>query len=591
MKLPEIQLIPLREAISSERSTTLDILIRIIPPELEETIQRPTLNIGLVIDRSGSMQGEKIEYARQAACYAVQQLLPTDRVSVTIYDDRIETLIPSTLAIQKVNMVRQIQQIQARNMTALHEGWVQGGVQVSQYLNSQHLNRVILLSDGLANVGETNPDVICHDVQGLAKRGVSTSTMGVGQDYNEDLMATMARSGDGNYYYIQSPEQLPNIFNQELQGLATTIGTTVTLGIEPQAGVEIAEMLNDLDVNSQGRFKIPNLVVGNPLEIAVRLKIPAMSQTTDLCYFRLAWNNPKQQERQVIRQTLRLPSVSSEQLEELPFNTEVRQQVALLMSARAKKEAVRLVDSRDYASASQVLQNAKQQMLEQDDLPLMFAEAEALTDLDTQLQAREIAVTRKLAFTQMAHRAAGRGHGQAHSDLYYRYRRGPQLGDILDSEAQAIVNSADRYLSNSGILSQAIHQAAGPELLEACRRLGDCPEGEAKITPGYHLKAKWVIHTVAPRWRGGTHNEQEILAHCYRRCLELAVQSKIQSIAFPALATGVLGFPPEIAATIAFEETSRFLKRHTEIGIIYFICANEETHQHFQTQFLKVAGW
>lgn len=591
MKLPEIQLIPLREAISTEQSTTLDLIVRIIPPELEEPLQRPVLNIGLVIDRSGSMEGKKIEYARQAAGYAVQQLLPTDRISVTIYDDQIDSLIPSTLAVGKADILRKIQQITARNTTALHEGWVQGGVQVSQYLNPQHLNRVILLSDGLANAGETNPDVICHDVQGLARRGVSTSTIGLGQDYNEDLMTAMARSGEGNYYYIQSPEQLPNIFSKELQGLATTMGTTVTLGIEPQAGVEIAEMLNDLDLNSNGRFKLPNLALGDPLEIVVRLKIPAMAQTVDLCYFRLAWNEPNQHERQVMRQALRLPSVSSVELEALPFSSEVRQKVALLVSARAKKEAVKLIDRRDYASARQVLQQTKQQLQEQTDLPLMAAEADALEDLDTQLQAEEIAITRKMATEQVFQNFSAYSPGHSHSDLYYRYSRGPRVGDICDSEAEAIVNSTDGSLSSNGPLSNAIHQAAGPELAAECHRLRHCPEGEAIATPGYQLKAKWVIHTVPPRWQGGTQNEEKILAQCYRRCLQLAVQSNIQSIAFPAIATGLSGFPSELAATIAFEETSRFLRSHSAMGRIYFFCANEEIHRHFQAQFQKIAGW
>jgi len=131
-------------------------------------------------------------------------------------------------------------------------------MQVSQFLNAE-LNRVILLSDGLANVGETNPDAIASDVHGLAKRGVSTSTMGLGDDYNEDLLEAMARSGDGNYYYIASAEQLPSILEQELQGLTATFGSAATLHLEPQGDVVVADVLNDLDVDASGQFKLPNL--------------------------------------------------------------------------------------------------------------------------------------------------------------------------------------------------------------------------------------------------------------------------------------------------------------------------------------------
>ncbi|MDP8966508.1 MAG: macro domain-containing protein, partial [Cyanobacteriota bacterium] len=534
MKVPTINLIPLREVVSSDSPTTLDVLVRIIPPEPEIELQRPALNIGLVIDRSGSMRGQKMEYARQAACYAVEQLLPTDRVSVTIYDDQVETLIASTPAANKANIIHQIKRIHSRGSTALHAGWVQGGIQVSQHLNPEYLNRVILLSDGLANVGETNPDVIASDVHGLAKRGVSTTTIGIGDDYNEDLLEAMARSGDGNYYYIQSPQQLPNIFARELQGLMATIGTTVSLGIEPQGDITLAEVLNDLDVNVKGRYSLPNLVIGNPIEVVVRLKVPAMAQESGLCYFRLAWNAPEQQKRQKLRVALRLPAVSSAQLREFPFNPEVQQQVALMMASRAKKEAVRLVDRGNYEEASQLLQQTRQQMLTTPELSLTGPEAEALADLDSELQARNISSYRKMSRSQSHSRSYSHGHGT----LFYRFRRGPIVGDITQQQVDAIANSTDRYLSSSGAISSAIHRAAGPKLLEECTSLIPCDTGKAKITHGYNLPAPWVIHTVCPVWKGGSQGEEQLLAQCYRNCLELAVLHSIRTIAFPTIGTG-----------------------------------------------------
>ena len=587
MKVPTINLIPLREVVSSDSPTTLDVLVRIIPPEPEIELERPALNIGLVIDRSGSMQGQKMEYARQAACYAVEQLLPTDRVSVTIYDDQVETLIASTPAVNKANIIHQIKRIHSRGSTALHAGWVQGGIQVSQHLNPEYLNRVILLSDGLANVGETNPDVIASDVHGLAKRGVSTTTMGIGDDYNEDLLEAMARSGDGNYYYIQSPQQLPNIFARELQGLMATIGTTVSLGIEPQGDITLAEVLNDLDVNVKGRYSLPNLVIGNPIEVVVRLKVPPMAQESGLCYFRLAWNAPEQQTRQKLRVALRLPAVSSAQLREFPFNPEVQQQVALMMAARAKNEAVQLADRGNYEAASQLLQQTRQQMLTTPELSLTGPEAEALADLDSELQARNISSYRKMSRSQSHSRSYSHGHGT----LFYRFSRGPIVGDITQQQVDAIANSTDRYLSSSGAISSAIHRAAGPELLEECTSLVPCDTGEAKITRGYNLPAQWVIHTVGPVWKGGSQGEEQLLAQCYRSCLELAVQHSIRTIAFPAIGIGALGFPVERAAEVAFQETSRFLLSNSSIGTVIFVCFDEHTRQHFHAEFWKIAGW
>jgi Ca-activated chloride channel family protein len=585
----DIQLIPLRAAVCSERSTTLDVLVRITPPAPEKTIERPQLNLGLVIDRSGSMGGQKIEYARQAASYAIEQLLPSDRVSITIYDYQIETLVPSTLATDKSHLLQQIKEIQARGRTALHAGWVQGGIQVSQHLNPEHLNRVILLSDGLANVGETNPDVIASDVNGLTKRGVSTTTMGIGNDYNEDLLEAMARSGDGNYYYIQSPEQLPSIFQQELLGLMATVGTNVTLGIEPQAGVELVEVLNQLDVTPNGRFRLPNLVISNPVDVVVRLKVPAMTEEVDLCYFRLSWNDPEQPTEQKIRVSLRLPVVNAERLEEFPFNSEVRQQAILMMTARAKKEAVKLVDGGNYDGASLLLQQTKQQLLNNPDLPMSAPEAEAISDLEVQLHERQYTTYRKMSTHQSYSRSSHRSSG--HVSLLYAYCRGPVLGNITeDLGVDAIVNSCDRHLSNSGAISSAIHQAAGSELLEECRRIGGCEKGEAKITPGYNLPTPWVIHTVCPPWRGGSQGEEDLLAESYRSCLKLAVQHSLRSIAFPAIGTGAMGFPADRAAAIAFAETSRFLSRSSAIGSILFVCFDSDTHRCFQNEFLKISG-
>jgi Ca-activated chloride channel family protein len=259
MRGPEINFFPLREAVSSQKPTTLEILIKILPPEFDEKTERPPLNIGLVLDRSGSMRGQKIEYVRQAAIFAIKELLPTDRVSVTIYDDIIETPVPSTLAVNKSSIIRKIQSIFPRNMTALHAGWVQGGIQVSQYLDKKFLNRVILLSDGLANVGETNPDVITTDVHGLVERGASTTTIGVGLDFNEDLMEAMARSGDGNYYFIESPDQLPNIFDVEMQGLTATVGRDVKIKFETLSGAILQELLNNLDAVGDDHYRMPNM--------------------------------------------------------------------------------------------------------------------------------------------------------------------------------------------------------------------------------------------------------------------------------------------------------------------------------------------
>ena len=156
---------------------------------------------------------------------------------------------------------------------------------------------------------------------------------------------------------------------------------------------------------------------------------------------------------------------------------------------------------------------------------------------------------------------------------------GPDLralrADITTLQVDAIVNAANESLLGGGGVDGAIHRAAGPELLAECRTVGGCPTGEARLTAGYRLPARFVIHTVGPVWRGGGHGEQELLASCYRRSLELAAGRRLRSLAFPCISTGVYGYPPEQAARVAIE-TVRSLAPGLDMDEILFCCFSEE---------------
>ena len=155
-------------------------------------------------------------------------------------------------------------------------------------------------------------------------------------------------------------------------------------------------------------------------------------------------------------------------------------------------------------------------------------------------------------------------------------------GDITKLDVDAIVNAANTTLLGGGGVDGAIHRAAGPKLLEECRALDGCPTGEAKITRGYNLPARFVIHTVGPVWSGGNQREAELLANCYRNSLRLAVENKIRTIAFPAISCGAYRYPISVAAEIAVRTTRDFLATNDQIDNVIFVAATEEIFSAYQ---------
>jgi Ca-activated chloride channel family protein len=390
-------------------ATSLDVLIRIIPPAPEVHFVRPPINLGLVLDHSGSMStGRKMAHAREAAVFAVQQLLPTDRVSVTIFDDTVKTIVPNAPATDRAGVIRLLNGVQPGGSTALHAGWAEGGAQVGGHRIAEGLNRVILLSDGLANVGLTDPNAIAGEVKALSRKQVTSTTMGVGSDYNEDLMEAMATSGDGNYYYIEDPRQLPDIFQTELQGLMATSGQKVSLGLEPQNGVTVSDVLNDLEKNKNGRLMLSNLIAGIPILVAVRLNVPPFGATGDLCRFRLAWDDPKGGGRQSHRASLTLPAVPAEQWDCLPDDHAVLEQVALLMAARAKKEAAQALDRGDMAGTRSFIGDARMYTMSAPMSMGTTQELEEIAKLETVLDEGDFQSFRKESLWQRYKRGRSR---------------------------------------------------------------------------------------------------------------------------------------------------------------------------------------
>jgi len=163
-------------------------------------------------------------------------------------------------------------------------------------------------------------------------------------------------------------------------------------------------------------------------------------------------------------------------------------------------------------------------------------------------------------------------------------------GDITRQQVDAIVNAANTSLLGGGGVDGAIHRAAGPELLEETRRIGGCPTGEARVSKGYRLTAKWVIHTVGPIWKGGHKNEEKLLAGCYRNSLSEAVRIGARTVAFPSISTGAYGFPLERATEIALGETRKFLEADTTLERVTFVCFGKEALETYRKVFSRIFG-
>lgn len=161
-------------------------------------------------------------------------------------------------------------------------------------------------------------------------------------------------------------------------------------------------------------------------------------------------------------------------------------------------------------------------------------------------------------------------------------------GDITQQRVNAIVNAANTTLLGGGGVDGAIHRAAGPELLAECQALGGCATGQAKITRGYKLPAKWVIHTVGPVWQDGLHDEPELLASCYRSCFALVEQHGIKTVAFPAISAGVYGFPMDRAARIAVRETKQYLERNQTVEKVILVCFGASALKNYETALQEI---
>lgn len=423
---PKVEFFTSHAKLEAQREQTVDVLIRITPPALKPDASsrpdwkgRPDLNLSLVLDRSGSMEGDKMVRALEAAMFCVDQMSPSDRLSVVTFDDRIEVLFPSEPVTNKQAMKDLISRVTARGSTALHEAWVRGGLTVSERMLDQGINRVLLITDGLANVGITNTDEIVTQALGLYQRGVSTSTIGIGADFNEDLLMPMAHSGGGNAWHVVEPDDMQRIFQIELQGLISQFAHTVSLSLIPADGVRVVDALNDFELTETGRYRLPNLQAGNPLDIVVQLRVGAEEAGTQmrLLDLRLGYTPQEAKNAEVLKQAHIVEFASAAEVENSSFNEEVIKAVQFLMNARARTEAMKRMDRGDFAGAGAILGDAvastRDACASFAEAPGVMAELSSLEEAATSLTDR---LKDKLSRKKLAYAAYSRRTGKLDSE-------------------------------------------------------------------------------------------------------------------------------------------------------------------------------
>ncbi len=247
------------------------------PQALSNAEQRPPVNLSIVLDRSGSMTGGKLENAKQAAVAALRRLSPRDYFSLVVYDDNVETLIPAQQAVQTEWMEQRIYSLRSGGGTALFGGVSQGAAEVRKHLDSGLINRIILLSDGQANVGPSQPADLGRMGVALSKEGIAVTTVGVGNDYNENLMTQLAQRSDGNTYFVETPDDLPRIFAAELGDVLSVVAQKVILTIECPEGTRPVRIIGrDGHVREREvRIQLNQLYGGQEKFALIEVEVPA----------------------------------------------------------------------------------------------------------------------------------------------------------------------------------------------------------------------------------------------------------------------------------------------------------------------------
>lgn len=353
-----------RRLVRASRRSTRYALTTITAPRVERTTTRAAANVSFVLDRSGSMGGEKFELARKAVDHALRLLRDDDRFSVVVYDDRIDVIAESTRATPEAcrHARQRLESIYPRANTNLCGGWLAGCEEVARYLTDAGMGRCLLLTDGLANQGITDHEAIVTHVRELRQRNVVTSTFGVGADFDERLLQQMADAGAGHFYFIEKPVQIPDFLTSELGETLEVVASGVRLMIEVPVGVH-ATLLN-LFPSAQApqglSIDLGDLVSGQELAVVTQFEFaPEAEGTTSQATFTLSSSDGRIAPNPV-EQTWMFATDGACDLQ--ARNQQVDEAVGAVYAARARAEAVEMNRRGDFPGAQRTLKTVAQRI-------------------------------------------------------------------------------------------------------------------------------------------------------------------------------------------------------------------------------------
>lgn len=355
----KLDVLPVRSLLKAGEKQTTWLRVGLEGFELKSDVVRPGVNLAIVLDKSGSMQGAKIKKAREAAIDAINLLSDDDIVSIITYDSTVNVLVPATKLTDKASVIARINGIKPGGNTALFAGVSKGAAEVRKFLEDERVNRVILLSDGLANVGPSSPGELANLGKSLLKENIAVSTLGLGLGYNEDLMVKLANTSGGNHLFIEDAAELVDIFRREFDDVLSVIAQKIDIEVTIPEGIRPVRVLgNEADINGQVVVtRLAQIYSKQDRHFVIEVETPSSESGAKLKLATVAvsYSNMKTHEKDAVSGKAECKFSSDEEAVKTSVNSEVLADVVALVSSEQNKLATKHLDAGDFMACQQVL--------------------------------------------------------------------------------------------------------------------------------------------------------------------------------------------------------------------------------------------